>query len=147
MSNPEINERIDYGEFTIYDKFLYGGLGYGHICLPRNLIRVILSLVFPPFGIILKHLQLQDEAPYITKGGLINLFNNLGDVIFSVFLTFCFWVPGVIYSFQQLKVFGSEIAEDEERFTDKYGISPNELTDDMVKEFMSDVRKKKKYNL
>lgn len=147
MSNQEVNERIDNGEFTLYDKFLYGGIGYGYICLPKNLFRVILSVLFPPFGIILKHLQLKDSFPYITKEGLSNLVANLGDVMWSVLLTFLFWVPGVIYSFQQLKVFGSEEEEDAERFESEYGISSNELSEIMVKEYMRNINKKRKFGL
>lgn len=147
MTDKEVNERIDNGEFTLYDKFLYGGIGYGYICLSKNMFRVIISVLFPPFGIILKHLKLSDTFPYITKDGLANLVANLGDVMFSVLLTFLFWVPGVIYSFQQLKVFGNEIADDTEKFKDNYGISPDELSDDMVKEFMSDIKNRKKFGL
>ena len=144
MSDREINERIENGEFTLYDKFLYGGIGYGYICMAKNAMRVVLSVLFPPLGIILHHLQLKDTFPYITKDGLANLVANLHDVMFSVFLTFLFWVPGVIYSLRQIKALGSEEVAAEE-FASEYGIHPDELTDDMVKEFMRDIRKRKKY--
>lgn len=147
MSNQEVNDRIDNGEFTLYDKFLYGGIGYGYICLPKNLFRVILSVLFPPFGIILMHLQLKDTFPYITQEGLNNLVNNLGDVVWSIFLTFAFWVPGVVYAFQKLKVFGSEEEEDAERFESEYGISTNEISENMIKDYMKNIKNRKKFGL
>ena len=142
-----INKRIDEGEFSLYDKFLYGGIGYGYICLPKNFMRVLISLIFPPFAIVIKHLKLKDTFPYITKSGLINLLNNLSDVMYSVILTFCFWVPGVIYSFQQLKVFGMDVEDDKEKFADKYGFSDDELNEDMVREFMGKIKKRKEYSV
>jgi uncharacterized membrane protein YqaE (UPF0057 family) len=145
MTDIEINDKIENGEFTIYDKFLYGGIGYGYVCLPKNSLRVILSVIFPPLAIIIYHLNLTDDFPYITKKGLINLVNNLGDVIKSVLLTFLFWVPGVIYSLKKLKVIDN--LEETEDFKNNYGISPDELTEDMVKEFMRDIKKRKKYRL
>jgi uncharacterized membrane protein YqaE (UPF0057 family) len=145
MTDQEINDKIENGEFTIYDKFLYGGIGYGYVCLPKNSMRVILSVLFPPLAIILYHLNLTDIFPYITMDGLINLVNNLGDVIKSVLLTFLFWVPGVIYSLKKIKIIDN--LEDTERFESEYGIKPNELTEDMVKEFMKDIKNRKKYRL
>ena len=28
-------ERIENDEWTLYDQILYGGLGYGHFCVPK----------------------------------------------------------------------------------------------------------------
>jgi len=145
MTDKEVNDKIENGEFTIYDKFLYGGIGYGYICLNKNTMRIILSVLFPPLAIILHHLNLSDEFPYITKEGLANLVANLHDVILSVLLTFLFWVPGVVYSLKKLRIVDNK--EGSERFEAEYGISPDELTDDMVKEFMQDIKKRKKYRL
>lgn len=147
MTDNKINNRIDIGDFTLYDKFMYGGIGYGYICLPKNLIRVLLSIAFPPFAIILKHLNPSDQAPYITWDNILNLVNNLHDIMFTLLLTFLFWIPGVIYAFNSLKVFGAEVKEEEEKFKDTYGFSPDELDEKTVKEFMLNLKKKKKYNL
>jgi uncharacterized membrane protein YqaE (UPF0057 family) len=146
MSDEELNEKIENGEFTLYDKFLYGGIGYGYICLAKNAMRVILSVLFPPLGIILHHLQLKDTFPYITRDGLVNLVDNLNDVMFSVFLTFLFWVPGVVYSLKQIKAIGED-EKNAEEFASEYGIHPDELTEEMVKEFMKDIKKRKKYSV
>lgn len=146
-NKKELNEKIDNGEFTIYDKFLYGGIGYGYICLSTNIFKVLMSLIFPPFGIIIHHLQLEDTYPYITKDGLANLVANLGDVALSIFLTFLFWIPGVIYSFQKMKVFGMEHQSDKEKFIDNYGFSPDKLDNEMIKDIMKKKIAKGKFNL
>ena len=93
------------------------------------------------------HLQLKDTFPYITQEGLNNLVNNLGDVVWSIFLTFAFWVPGVVYAFQKLKVFGSEEEEDAERFESEYGISTNEISENMIKDYMKNIKNRKKFGL
>lgn len=147
MVNHEVIDRIDNGEFTMYDKFLYGGIGYGYICLPKNGLRVFLSIIFPPFAIILKHLQLSDNFPYITMDGLLNLVNNFNDVVYAILLTFLFWVPGVVYALQQIKVLNSEMETDNETFKNTYGINPEELDEEMVEEFFQKIRKSKRYNL
>lgn len=146
-SQKEINKRIQRGDFSLYDKFIYGGLGYGYICLPNNLIRIILAVLFPPFSVLLKHLNPQNEFPYITWNGLYNLYQNFTDVVFTLILTSLFWVPGVIYAFNEIKVLGAEVKEKEEKFMDSYGIDLNELNEDMIKEFMKKMRKKRKYDV
>lgn len=147
MEEIDVNKKIDEGEYTLFDKFLYGGIGYGHVCLPKNLFTVILSVIYPPFGIIIKHLQLKDTAPYITLDGLHNLINNLGDVIYCVLLTFLFWVPGVIYAFQNLQILNLKKIEKEEKFKNTYGFGTEELTDKLVDDFLNTKAKKNDYNL
>lgn len=146
-NNDEITEKIDNGEFTIFDKFLYGGIGYGYICLPKNTLRVLLSFIFPPFSIILHHLEIKDTFPYITKNGIINLYNNLGDVVYSIFLTCLFWIPGFLYSLQKIKFIDSEYNEFEEKFENTYGFSSNKLTNKDIKEFMKKKKNNNKFNI
>lgn len=146
MDEVDVNKKIDNGQYTLFDKFLYGGIGYGYVCLPKNLLTVILSVIYPPFGIIIKHLQLKDTAPYITLDGLINLVNNLHDVIYCVLLTFLFWVPGVIYAFQNLQILSLKKLHKEEQFKDKYGFGTEELTEDFVDDLLKK-KKKQNYNL
>lgn len=147
MEDVDVNQKIDSGQFTVFDKFLYGGIGYGHVCLPKNIFTVILSVLYPPFGIIIKHLKLKDTAPYITLDGLLNLVNNLGDVMYCVMLTFFFWVPGVIYAFQNLQILRLETIKKEEKFQDKHGFSTKEITDEFVDKFLDAKSKKNAYNL
>ena len=69
MSADELEQRIDDNEYTLFDKFLYGGFGYGYFCLPTNIFRVILTVIFPPLGVILKYLD--DEFPYVNLKKLV----------------------------------------------------------------------------
>ena len=95
-----LEERIDNDEWTFFDKVMYGGLGYGNICLPSHLFRVLSTIIFPPLGIVIKYIKLTDEFPWFDVGDLIM---NIGDLIKSLILTSFFYIPGLIYSLNQLK--------------------------------------------
>lgn len=123
MSNRDNLERkIDNMEWTLYDRFIYGGLGHGYFCFPTNLIRVIMTVIFPPLGTILSHLHLVNRFPYITWKTLYTLFNNIDDILYSFVLTACFYVPGLIYSLAKIKCRQTEdegqTEQDKERLRD-----------------------------
>lgn len=82
----------DY-EYTIYDKFVFGGLGRGTFCIPTNFLRVIFTVIFPPLGIIFKHIT--SDFPYLN---LTELFYNLNEVMYAFILTALFYIPGLIYA-------------------------------------------------
>jgi uncharacterized membrane protein YqaE (UPF0057 family) len=93
-------ERIDNGEWTFFDKVIYGGLGYGNICLPTHLFRVLATILFPPLGIIIKHINFIDMFPWVD---ITQIILNIADLIKSLLLTSFFYIPGLIYSLNQLK--------------------------------------------
>lgn len=97
------DKRIDNDEWTFFDKLLYGGLGYGNICLPTHLFRVLLTIIFPPLGIVIKYVKINDIFPWIDLNDFIS---NIGEFIKSLLLTSFFYVPGLIYSLNQLKCSG-----------------------------------------
>lgn len=97
MSADELEKRIDEDDYTLFDKFLYGGFGYGYFCLPTNLFRVILTVIFPPLGVILKYLE--EEFPFFN---LKKLALGLNDIIYSILLTMMFYIPGLIYSLSSI---------------------------------------------
>lgn len=99
-SRDDKEKRIDDDDWTIFDKVLYGGIGYGNICLPTHLFRVILTVLFPPLGIVLKHVKILDDFPWIDIGSIVM---NMGELVKSLMLTAFFYVPGLIYSLNQLK--------------------------------------------
>ncbi len=97
MSADELEQRIDDNEYTLFDKFLYGGFGYGYFCLPTNIFRVILTVIFPPLGVILKYLD--DEFPYVN---LKKLVGGINDIMYVIVLTMLFYIPGLIYALSSI---------------------------------------------
>lgn len=93
----ELEKKIDEDEYTLYDQIIYGGLGYGKYCLPTNLMRVIFTVIFPPIGIIMKHMD--GEFPYIN---LSKLISGLSEIMYCFMLTMLFYVPGLIYALSSL---------------------------------------------
>ena len=91
-------EKILNDDWTLYDQILYGGLGYGHFCVPKNLIRILFTIIFPPLGVCLKYTQ--DKFPYINFGELLRNFDK---IITCFILTSLFYVPGLIYGLNQLQ--------------------------------------------
>ena len=45
----ELENKIDNMEWTLFDRFLYGGLGHGYLCFPTNLVRILFTVIFPPW--------------------------------------------------------------------------------------------------
>jgi uncharacterized membrane protein YqaE (UPF0057 family) len=103
MSTNKQEKKIDDMEWTLFDRFIYGGLGHGYICLPTNLIRIIFTVLFPPIATILKYLKINETFPYITTDSLANLFNNIDDIVYSFVLTALFYIPGLVYGLSNLK--------------------------------------------
>jgi uncharacterized membrane protein YqaE (UPF0057 family) len=99
----ELEKKIDNMEWTLFDRFLYGGLGHGYFCFPTNLVRIIFTVIFPPIGIILKHLHVSTTFPYITGDTVKNLVANIDDIIYSFVLTAMFYIPGLIYGLSGLR--------------------------------------------
>ena len=52
MIPDDIKQKIDSGDFTFIDKVIYGGFGYGKVCIPDELPQIILAVIFPPLSII-----------------------------------------------------------------------------------------------
>lgn len=142
MSTNDLEKKIDDMEWTLFDRFLYGGLGHGYFCLPTNLIRIIFTVIFPPIAIIMKHLKLQPHFPYITPYTGSNLINNIDDIIYSFVLTALFYIPGLIYGLSSLKCAetsgtgdGNVSREDFEMVQD--------LTIDDIKDYFIKIKKRK----
>lgn len=107
--------RIDANDWTLFDKLMYGGLGYGAFCLPTNFFKIVFTVIFPPLGEILNTIAdgLINEFPYVTWDTLKRLFNNLDTIIYSFLLTSMFYVPGLIYTLGNITCDNKNIYEDE----------------------------------
>ena len=95
QTTEQANASADFEaeDYTLFDKIMYGGFGYGKFCMPTNIFRYIATIIFPPLGVILKHVL--TGYPYID---FIGLLKNIDEVLYCVILTMCFYVPGLIYS-------------------------------------------------
>lgn len=91
MIPDHIKKKIDNDEYTFIDKLLYGGFGYGKVCVPDELPNVVIAIVFPPFSILWNyHL------------GIYDLWTTIKKFIICLFLTFLFYFPGLIYAINEL---------------------------------------------
>jgi len=101
-SHDDLNKKIDNDEWTLYDKLVYGGLGYGNVCMPTHIFDIIITVIFPPLGIILDKLDFLTGFPYIHWGTLNKLIEGLNEIITCLVLTMCFYVPGLVYALNRL---------------------------------------------
>jgi uncharacterized membrane protein YqaE (UPF0057 family) len=95
-----LENKIKAGDWTLFDKVMYGGLGYGAFCLPTNFFKVLFTVIFPPLGEVINIAAdfVLDEFPWVTYETLKVLLSNLKRIIYSFILTSLFYVPGLIYS-------------------------------------------------
>jgi len=96
------NNTIKADDWTLFDKVMYGGLGYGSFCLPTDFFKVIIAILFPPLGEICNIVEdtVSIEFPYINWKSLKILFeyDNMKRIIYSFILTTLFYIPGLVYT-------------------------------------------------
>ena len=88
MSCPE-GEKMYGGkcrDTNLYNILLYGGFGYGRLCLPDNVVDYIILIVFPPLFVFL-------HEYYSKKPFRIML------LITNIILTSCMYFPGMIHAY------------------------------------------------
>tara|TARA_B100000242_G_C42962298_1_gene446328 strand:- start:215 stop:643 length:429 start_codon:yes stop_codon:yes gene_type:complete len=134
----ELEEKIDNMEWTLFDRFLYGGLGHGYLCFPTNLVRILFTVIFPPLGTILRYLKISPVFPFITMETLVNLLRNIDDIIYAFVLTALFYIPGLIYGLSSLKC-AETAGQDKETMEDLKEVSMND-----IKDHFADIKRKKK---
>lgn len=127
-----LEKRIDNMNWTLFDRFLYGGLGYGYFSLPTNLLRIILTVIFPPLAIIIKALKLSYTFPFITMETITSLIDNFGEILYSFVLTALFYIPGLIYGLSKLKC---------DELSEKGGEDFKDVTMDDIKEHFNEIKK------
>ena len=99
-----LENKINADDWTLFDKVMYGGLGYGAFCLPTNFFKVIFTVIFPPLGEIINIVSdfVLDKFPYVTYDTLKQVFLNLNRIIYSFILTSLFYIPGLIYTLSNI---------------------------------------------
>ena len=103
-SHEKIKSKIINQEYSLFDKIMYGGIGYGYFCMPTNIFKIIATVLFPPIGIIIENVgKLSDEFPYIRLDNLKNIISKVNELIYSFVLTMLFYVPGLIYTLNKFK--------------------------------------------
>lgn len=107
----DLEKKILEDDWTFYDKLVYGGLGYGSLCLPTHVFDVVLTVIFPPLGLLIKNLDFLDYFPYIHWGTLAKIIDHLDELVNSIILTALFYVPGLIYSLNKIKCEDLKIKE------------------------------------
>ncbi len=93
----DIEYRIENDQYTLFDRFIYGGLGYGTFCVPSNIFRIFATVIFPPFAIIIEWIT--NEFPYINPKKILETFDKF---FYSIILTSLFYIPGLIYSLSHI---------------------------------------------
>ena len=120
LSDEEICNKIENNEYTLFDKILCGGLGYGNFCMPTMIFKILFTIIFPPLGILINNLNperktpLKDSFPYISKEHFINIFSRIDEFIIAFILTMMFYIPGLVYVMTKFKSMGQvfETVED-----------------------------------
>ena len=82
-SNP------NFPETGLYDKVMYGGIGYGKFCVPKELPSYIMLIVFPPL--------------YVTMNEINTGFKRFDRIIICFILTSFFYFPGLLYGLSILR--------------------------------------------
>ena len=87
-----------YKRKSLVDKFMSGGFGYGIVCLPYNLIEIILIIIFPPIYVVFK--QVNNYRRNKNKGKDVYLIKyiNFREIILNLILTSLFYIPGFIHA-------------------------------------------------
>jgi uncharacterized membrane protein YqaE (UPF0057 family) len=113
MSTDYAENKILSDSYALFDRILYGGIGYGAIVIPLNVFKIMCTLIFPPLGEILSIIgdALLNNFPYITWNTLLLLFDekNINRIIYSLLLTSMFYIPGLIYTLSKITTTSSNV--------------------------------------
>ena len=101
-----MENNIDLNKWTLYDKVMYGVLGYGSFCLPNDFFKIIITIIFPPLGEIMTIIgnDVTYDVPFINWRVIKNLltYENINRIIYSFILTTLFYIPGLVYTLRNI---------------------------------------------
>jgi len=123
-NHEELKDKILKDEYSLIDKILYGGLGYGYFCIPSYFFKVIFTSLFPPLGILIHYFgRMKSSFPFITSTNIKNLLYHIDEFIYSFILTMLFYVPGLIYT---IKIVFNKNNDDKSKFKNTKSQDDNE---------------------
>jgi len=135
-SHEEIKKKIKNGEYGLFDKILYGGLGYGYFCIPSDVFKWIFTGIFPPIGIFIHYFgKLSKKFPYITAQNLKNLVSHIDEFIIAFLGTMLFYVPGLMYV---INIFNKSASTSENLEDNKEKYENTSNKEDKKKEYNAD---------
>lgn len=88
-SSGESCTQRDFSNVSLYDKMMYGGIGYGTFCVPKELPNYIILVIFPPLYVFIKEMQ--------------SGFKRVDRIIINFILTSCFYFPGLLHGLTVLR--------------------------------------------
>ena len=127
-----MSNNIKPEQWTLFDKVMFGGLGWGAYCMPTDFFKVIVAIIFPPLGEVINIVEdtVIDSFPWITWDSLKALFTHksIKIIVYSFLLTTFFYVPGLVYTLtniveKQRKINYEVAPQSSITTTDEYGNS------------------------
>lgn len=125
-----MSNNIKPEQWTLFDKVMFGGMGYSAFCLPTDFFKVIVAIIFPPLGEVINIVEdtVIDSFPWITWDSLKALFTHksIKIIVYSFLLTTFFYVPGLVYTLtnivnKQRKINYEVAPQSSITTTDEYG--------------------------
>ena len=93
------DDTVTPDQWTLYDKILYGGFVYSSFCMPDNVLTIVLTIIFPPLGLIsaLISKHIDNKMPWLNIDTIAVIYKNFSKIVYSFILTSLFYLPGLIY--------------------------------------------------
>ena len=136
-NHEELKEKILKDDYTLLDKVLYGGLGYGYFCIPSYFFKVVFTALFPPLGILIHYFgRMKSSFPFITSTNIKNILYHIDEFIYSFILTMLFYIPGLIYTIKI--VFNKNNDDDKDDSKEKARFKNTKLQNDDDTESIDD---------
>ena len=146
--HENLKSKIRNNEYTLFDKAMYGGLGYGNFCMPTNFFKIIATVLFPPIGILIENVgKLDSKFPYFRYRNLKNIIFKIKEFIYSFVLTMMFYIPGLIYTLNKFKSNQTEEKISRSDFENTDQIDSNEFVESEEKEEEEKNNQNKKINI
>ena len=100
------SNNIDSKKWTLFDKVMYGGFGYGAFCLPSNFFKILIAVIFPPLGEVVNIVAdyVSYDMPFFNWDVILALvkYENINRIVYSFLYTTLFYIPGLVYTLRNI---------------------------------------------